>query len=92
MSVSGSGLSGGGGGNVDLQTIIAGGPGFAERLKQFSEAAKAAEAVKAQAKHLLSEAETTRRDAEELLAQAQRDASDANAKNAVGRCARGGAA
>jgi hypothetical protein len=59
MSVSGSGVSfSGGGGGVDLDTIIAGGAGFADRLKVFSEAAKAARDAKADADAFLAQART----------------------------------
>jgi hypothetical protein len=81
MSVSGGGVSTTSGGGADLRDIISGGPGFAERLARFQEAAAHAEEVRAHARQLLAEAEATRRDAHELLAQAQRDATEAKAKN-----------
>jgi hypothetical protein len=55
MSVSGGGVSAGGG--IDLQSIISGGPGFAQRLQTFATAAKAAADAKAEMLNLKAQAD-----------------------------------
>ena len=70
MTVSGGGVSAGGG-NVELADIVAGGAGFAERLKKFAEAAKAAEDTKAQAAAVLRQAQVLKTEAERQFAENQ---------------------
>jgi hypothetical protein len=72
MSLSmGSGVSAGGSGSIDFDAIVAGGQAFADRLKKFTEAAKAAADTKAAATAMLKDAMATKAAAEQQLAENQ---------------------
>lgn len=82
MSVSGGGVSIGGGSGGDLDVIIAGGAGFTARLAQFDEAARRARDDAARAEALLAKAKAAQAAADEAQVRADAALADCVAKAA----------
>jgi uncharacterized protein YaiL (DUF2058 family) len=71
------------GSNIDLDAIVAGGAGFAERMEKFQAAAKEAREVKTSAAALMARAKEAQAKADKQLAElavAQTQANEAKAK------------